>query len=467
MSTKLLGRIGRLLIAFLLSLLFVNTSAAVDVLHERLAYILPRDASWALVAVDLQSGRKTAVTGNAAKAPLEPASLVKLITTGAILDYTDRHAKPGLKTLLLGDGAICEGTLDGNIYLVGGGNPLLTRSDLDKAARTLAEKGIRRITGDIVVDDSLFDTNGVERSRKGAGYASAGALGLDLHTVALTASPTALGKPPQVTMEPPNDAMRLAIDARTVATTTNSIKVKQLNDLAYRVSGNIVPGSPPVKWRFSLSDPALYAGGTLRACLWQVGVETRGKARKGKAPASAQLLVEIDGPDIVKLLWEMNVNSLNVVADNLLLWLGAEKYGLPGTRDKGLKAVNEFLSSIELSRGEVRISDGSGLREENRMTARFMAEYLRRIAQKKWFPEFHDSLPRPGMDGTLREIGYRGERFRVKSGRLENAFALAGYGVDGKGREIAFAYIVNIHHGAMVDLERSGAEVLKYLAEKP
>ncbi|HEY6871731.1 MAG TPA: D-alanyl-D-alanine carboxypeptidase/D-alanyl-D-alanine-endopeptidase [Geobacteraceae bacterium] len=432
-------------------------------LDARLAAQMPPKADWALVVKDLVTGRETASAGNALHDPLVPASLVKLFTAGAVLDHDERHGMLRMRTVVLFDGAIHEGTLDGNLYLVGDGNALLSTDDLRKVARTLAATGVRLVSGSIVADDTIFDTRGLERSRKGAGYAPAGALGLDLHTVALTVVPTEPGKPPKVTVEPPNDAVRFAVAARTASIESSSIKVDRLDDTAYRVSGNIAAGAKPVKQRFPLQEPAHYAAGVLKTALRQAGVEVRGKVKEGKAPATAKTLVKIDGPDPRKLLQNMDINSLNVVADNLLLFLGAQTFGTPGTREKGLKTVNDFLSTLGLPAGEVAIADGSGLHRENRVTARYMAEYLVKVAQKGWFGSFRDTLPRIGLDGTLRGMRYKNERFRVKSGRLEDAFALAGYGVDGNGREFAFSYIVNVPDGAVMDLERTGAEVMRYL----
>lgn len=443
-------------------LFFGNTACADSFLQGRLANLLPRNAPWAMVAVDLQTGRENISVGTALKEPLVPASLVKLFITGAVLDYSKR-GKLDMGTQVLHDGTIRDGTLTGNLYLVGKGNALLTTDDLKKAARRVTEQGIGRITGDIVADDTIFDTKGLERKRKGPGYAPAGALGLDLHTVAVTVTPTEAGKPPKVTIEPPNNAVRLAIEARTAETAANSIKVTQLDDTAYRVTGNIATDSGPLKWRFPLQEPALYAAGALKAELKRVEVRVDGNARKGKTSEDAQILVEMDAPSLERLIDDMNMNSLNVLADNLLLLLGAERFGAPGTREKGLKAVNEFLGTFGLPEGEATIADGSGLSEGNRVTAGYMAHYLQKVAQKPWFPNFRDSLPRSGMDGTLKHMDYRNERFHVKSGRLENAFALAGYGVDWKGREIAFACIVNLPGASAVNLERSGAEVMRYL----
>ena len=166
------------------------------------------------------------------------------------------------------------------------------------------------------------------------------------------------------------------------------------------------------------------------------------------------------------MLRDMNVNSLNVVADNLFLLLGGENFSPPGTREKGARAEKKSLEKLGLSPDRVRIADGSGLSEENRVTAEFMAAYLQKAAQKHWFPQFYETLPRAGLDGTVREIGFADERFRVKTGMLPDAFGLAGYGVDGSGRKIAFAFLVNHPGISGFDMKRAGADVMKLLAKE-
>jgi D-alanyl-D-alanine carboxypeptidase/D-alanyl-D-alanine-endopeptidase (penicillin-binding protein 4) len=447
-------------------MLFGNTARADDILQGRLDDIIPRNASLALLAIDIASGKEAIATGTVVKEPLVPASLVKLFTTGAALAYVERHGSPSMRTRVTRDGTYRDSELDGNLYLIGQGNALLTAKDLRKTAHTLAQQGIKKVTGNIVADDSFFDTNGLDRTYNGPGHAPAGALGIDLHTVALTVIPAESDKPPRVVLEPPNDRVRVAMAARTAMVKKSTIRTIQLDDTSYRVTGIIPAGGAAVKQRFPLKEPALYAAAVLHTMLQQSGIAVMGGLRKGKAPAGAVELAEIEAPELAKLVRDMNMNSLNVIADNLLLLLGAESFGPPGTREKGIKAVNEFLATLDLPEGEATIADGSGLHSDNRVTARFMARYLAAVAKKPWFETFFNALPQAGIEGTLKEIGYKNERFRVKSGRLENAFALAGYGVDWRGRDIAFAYIVNIPGGAALNLERSGAEVMRYLAEE-
>ena len=423
---------------------------------------LPRSAQWGLHVIEAKRGREVLQEGTLPQGPLTPASLVKLCTAGAVSE----SASLGAETMLLHDGDIVDGTLDGNLYLYGKGNALLTADDMQRVTHALVQKGIRRVKGAVVGDSSYFDTKGLERTRKGAGHAPAGALGLDLHTVAVSVIPTEPGKPPKVTVEPPNASVKLAVSATTIARGNGSISITQIDDTSYRVTGNIPTARGAMKRRFPLADPARYAAETFKTILRQEGITVEGGVGSGKPPADANLLVEIPGPPLKEILGRMNTNSLNVVADNLLLALGAEKYGAPGTLEKGVRAVTEFLQSLDLPMNEVKNADGSGLSSENRVTARFMAEYLQRVSRKPWFRDFCESLPRAGIDGTLKDLGYRNERFRVKSGRLENVYSLAGYGVDAKGREIAFAFIVNTPGASAMNLEQTGADVMRYLASE-
>lgn len=450
---------------FILTLFLATHAFGADSFSGRLNSFLPSTARWGLMAVEQSTGKNVVAAGNAIHNLLIPASLVKLFTTGAALEAAQLQHAPDMTTRILHDGTVQDGVLKGNLYLVGGGNPFLSSDDLHKAADSVKGQGIRLVMGDIVADESRFDTKGLERTRTGAGYAPTGALGLHLHTVAVTIAPTEPGHPPLVTLEPENDLVRVALSARTADTSKETVQVSRIDDHSYRVSGNVPANSPARRWRFPVQDPALYAAEAFAVSLRNKGVAVRGGIRKSKAPETTKEVAAIPGPPLASFIGDTNVNSLNVASDNLLLALGAQKFGFPGTREKGVRAVEEHLVSLGLFPGEMTIVDGSGLLEGNRMSPQFMVRYLSAVATKPWFPTFQNSLPRAGMDGTLKNNGYRNELFRAKTGRLENSYGLAGFGRDGKGREIIFAYIVNVPDGAAPNLEQSGAEVMRFLAE--
>ena len=432
--------------------------------EEAISHLLPEKSQWALVVVDMATGAEKLQIGSATGKPLIPGSLVKLVTAGALLDHAGANGTPDMRTTLGYDGVVSEGTLKGNLYLTGRGNAFLSVSDLKQMTGAMARLGIVRIAGDIVVDTSNLDVRGLERKRSGASQAEAGALGLDLHTMALTVTPTKSGSAPLVTIEPPNDDVRIALEARTVSLSTGTLQISRLDDLTYRVSGNIAGGESPVKKRFPLQEPALYAGGAVRTQLRADGISVSGVVRKGFEGRNLRHVAAIEAPELDRLLRDMNMNSLNVAADNLLLILGKERFSGPGTREKGIQSVATFLEKLDVPIEDGVIADGSGLHNDNRMKASTAARYLYKAAQQPWFERFYATLPAAGVEGTLRDIGFNDQRFRAKTGTLENSYALAGYGSDRAGRRIAFAFIVNHPGVGVMDMKMAGATVMRYLS---
>jgi len=192
----------------------------------------------------------------------------------------------------------------------------------------------------------------------------------------------------------------------------------------------------------------------------------KGRKRRKKTYILASHSVEIrDKRELFDILRDMNVHSRNGTAQNLAVSLGERRFGAPGTRAKGNRAVSTFLNSLDLPPEEAIIADGSGLSRGNRISAGFIAHYLYKVSKKPWFDSFRETLPRPGLEGTVKRIGYTDQRFRVKTGRLDDVFALAGYGVNAAGREFSFAFIVNSKNGRVFDKWHSRGELLRLLAE--
>lgn len=211
-------------------------------------------------------------------------------------------------------------------------------------------------------------------------------------------------------------------------------------------------------------------GGTVtKVVTVRKAVTVKGKKRRRRRKKTyvvARHTVEIrDKQEILDILHDMNVHSRNSTAQNLAVSLGERRFGSPGTRAKGIRAVCNFLNSLDLPPKEAFIADGCGLARGNRMTAGFLADYLYQVSKKPWFDSFRETLPRPGMEGTVKRIGYTDQRFHVKTGSLNDVFALAGYGVNAAGREFSFAFIVNSKNGRISDRWHSRGELLRLLAE--
>lgn len=432
-------------------------------LSDELSSVLPIKTLWELVTVDLTTKKEIRSLGNTSQ-PLLPGSLVKLLISGAALEQQANNIPLKMNTDILYDGEIEGGTVNGNIYLRGNGNCFLSVDDLRNVALALRSKGIVKITGGIVSDDSHFNTMDLGRTRRGAGYSPAGALGLDLHTVSIKVIPSIPGAQPTIRIDPPNDSVRFAVDARTVAGKTNILNVLQADDDAYLVSGDISSETGPVSWRFNLARPARYAAGCFKTILHQEGVEVSKGISEGSAPDKAVILETIPGLDLNQFVKLMNTNSLNVAGDNLLLSLSSTSEEI-GTRIKGIKIVENHLARLGIPAADVQVVDGSGLLDGNRITAHAMADYLTSASTQKWFQGMYQSLPRAGLDGTLKS-SYRNAQFRAKTGSLESVFALAGYGVDRSGREIVFAFIVNSLNSLPPTARNTGDIVMHFLAEE-
>jgi len=420
-------------------------------LRDSIESSLPTNSHWSFSAVTLDRDKQRIDIGNAKHSSLIPASLIKLLTTAAILDL-DANDKISLDTAIYTDGERIEGEIYGNLYINGAGNAFLSEKDFRAAAEEIRSKGITAIRGDIVADTSLFSII-KNLGLSGPAYSSPGALGLDLHTAAITIS----GSPSKVKVEPGNDAVKI------IFRNGDKRGIRQIDDLTYEITGSL-SDSAEMRKRFSLQNPALYAAGTLIHQLQKRGVRVSGTVKNAKKPEHAKVLAIIPSKALSEMVKDTNQNSLNVAADNLLLLLGARKNGAPGTADKGIMAVRSFLNKLGVDDKDLKMFDGSGLSSDNLVTSAMMVEFLAKAAKEPWFESFYASLPRAGTDGTLRGLHYRNDHVRAKTGRLHNAYCLAGYVERVDNSRMAFTYMLNVP-GADLSGEKATAALLSRLAE--
>jgi len=457
-------RFSKYLLITALTLLPAVAAGGGGELEERLKGLLPEGAEWSMsvmdintnsVIYDVRSGSRAAESASG----LTPASLVKLFTSGASLEHAN---KIDMTTYISRDAKLKSNVLNGNLYLTGRGNALLSEADLRNAVKDMLKSGIKTVNGNIVADDTLFDASGLARTRKGPAYAPPSALGLDLHTVAVSVMPSKAGEPPVTRIVPFNNSVRFSVSARTIEGGINTLSIIRISDTEYSVSGSVAQGTKPAKERFALEDPALYAAGVLKTLLEEAGVKISGSAVKGAAPKDAVVITKINAPGIRTIVRDMSSQSVNVLADNLLLLIGVERYGAPGTKEKGTKALEEFAFSFTANNEAPRFADGSGLSSDNKITTKALAAYLSGAAKKPWFDAFAAGLETPGH-GRAQLADFADKDFIIKTGGLEDVFSVAGYGTDMKGRKVAFAFMANGKGAGVFGGDRAGAEALRYV----
>ncbi len=391
---------------------------------------------------------------HAAETPLVPASNMKILTAIAALDrFGPAHR---FETRLHAPAAPDAGGAIAELHVIGGGDPVTNSEDWWRVASALRGKGLRRIDGDVVVDDSAFDA---VRSHPDWGRISSRAYHAPItaltanygaYFVTVTAGP-APGAPVRVDLDPPLDFFRVDNRARTGPRRSRpSLVVDRFavgQGEGVRVSGKIGAGSEPDVFPRSVSDSALYAGAVLKMQLEAVGIEVGGRVRRGRATEASHELLVFEGRALSEIVELFMKYSNNAIAESLVKSMGRHATGEAGSWASGLAAMEQSLEKMGVLGPGTTIVDGSGLSTRNRVSARTIHSALAAARASFAFgPELLASFPLAEADGTLekRARGLRG-RVRAKTGLLSDArvTSLSGYAELADGELVLFSIIVN------------------------
>jgi D-alanyl-D-alanine carboxypeptidase/D-alanyl-D-alanine-endopeptidase (penicillin-binding protein 4) len=334
-----------------------------------------------------------------------PASTMKLATAMAALDILGADAK--FTTRFVASDPPTNGVIEGDLFIVGGGDPLLATSgyktvfddpdqfyeDFTTVADSLNAAGIRSIRGDLVGDDSRYDAvrwvpTWPARYQVGGTVAPLSALLVNDGNTGYT--------------DTPNDA------------TSN------------RKAGD---------------SPLLFAQ-TLRTVLNSRGITVEGVATTGRAPSDGEEVASFDSVPMSQVLTEMLKNSDNTTAELVLKEIGLQSRG-QGTTAAGIEATKESLKNQSFDVTDLVMLDGSGLDTGNRMSCELSLALVSAVSQR---PEFSDALPLGGKSGTLRKRMLATPstgRVRAKTGTLNSVNALAGFADTPQGSTLSFAFIHN------------------------
>jgi D-alanyl-D-alanine carboxypeptidase/D-alanyl-D-alanine-endopeptidase (penicillin-binding protein 4) len=401
-----------------------------------------------------------------AEKPLRPASTLKILTSAAALALL----KPEFtyETRILADGEPDgTGTVQGNLYLKGSGAPDLVGESWWLIARRIASQGLRRVTGDLVADESHFDS-----VRRPAGWpplgadswynAPVGALSCNFNVVTVRVDPAPVsGSRPDITLEPSASYFQVLNRAATT-NGPNTLKVDRFYENgqnALTVTGSIRRGGGPLTFHRAVEEPALYAAHAFREIARREGIVVEGGIVTGTAPDTARLLHSHESRPLGALIRDMNKNSNNFMAEALVKTIGAQFVGAPGTTASGLEVIRTYLGGLGIDLSTTRLADGSGLSDETFVPARVLAELLvRSWSDFEIGPELTVSLPIGGADGTL-DARFAGEearrRLRAKTGRIAPALTLAGYATNRDGRPFAFVLFANHPRGTIEAVHRA------------
>jgi len=416
---------------------------------------------------------------------LIPASNMKVFVMAAALALLGPDF--AFETVLATDGA--------NLILVGDGDPgfgdeKLYRergetitSDFDRWAEALRGMGLTSIPGDLLIDDAIFDDQGInptwEAEDLGKWYAAPLAgLNFNDNCVDITVSPASgPGGPVRLSVRPETTLVNLINRCRSGGTG---------DPLLHHPAGTmdyVISGACRKTWPFapvSFPDPGLLAADALRTALRAQGVMVAGQIRRervrlsdGRLPPALSVVGTHRTP-LAGVLQRIGKDSQNLFAECLLKRLGyewARRQGVDrpqGSWEVAARAVPAILTERGIDVTGLVVADGSGLSRESRCSARQLTDVLAWMHAQPYGPLFRESLSVAGVDGSLRKrLKDLPESVRAKTGTMRGVRTLAGY-VDGSdGSQYAFAILFNGYKGPSAPYKDIQDRICRTLANTP
>lgn len=429
-----------------------------------------KGSTFSLIVKDLNNGKT--IYSYDAQREIIPASVMKLVTTATALEILGEDYR--YPTLLEYDGSIVNGILNGNLYIKGSGDPTLGSSHLtvtpeeflEKWTASLKKANIKKITGSILADESIFDTEGLSPKWLGedrGSYYGAGSYGLsvfdNLYKLSLqTGSP---GHRPVIrTSNPDVSFIHFHNYLRAAAVPTDSSFIMGPPFLPERYLYGVVPSDRDhYMLKGDIPDPALFLAQYLTKYLQNKDIIIEGgpssyrilNEKKEWPTGKRQTLITTYSPPLKEIIRITNHVSHNLYADALMKTLGLRYHLVPketiSSFGKGIHVVRDHLIHTGFDISSLWMYDGCGLSTTDKLTAGFMGELLVYMAtQSKVSDSFMASFPSAGQEGSVRNF-LKGTRLEgkafLKSGGMSRVKNYAGYILLDKDHRYAVAVFTN------------------------
>jgi len=450
---------------------------------------LLRNASWSVTARYLDNGED--IVQHNSQLAIAPASNMKLLTTAVALDVLGEDYQFVTKIYL--DGEVdANGNLDGNVYIVGGGDPTLgydlvegSLSLNDLVAnwiKTFREKGINSISGNIIADDLLYDRIPIPDNW----------VWIDLgnYYAASTSALTIHNNLYHLYFRPADKVGELATVIRTEPEIkdlefANFVKTGEIgsgdNGYIYNaplqntatLRGTIPFGKAEFSIKGSIPNPPLFAAQYFKDKLINNGINVNGIAKvinDKHEYKSNKLIIEAFSPKLKEIVYIINKKSDNLYTEMLLKAIGYKGKG-EGSVEKGIEVIKNYLNKNKLNSDELLMYDGCGLSRSNAITTNLMVDLLSTVSKKQYFKSFFNSLAFVGNPNDISSYSNYGigtpieKNAHIKSGVIEKVRAYSGYLSDMNGRTIVFSMIANNFNGSGGDVSNIHKKIMIELAK--
>lgn len=431
------------------------------------------------IDAEILGSRKKVFSYHAATAMI-PASNQKLLTSACALINLGSGYR--FATRVLG-GEIRNKHLQGNLILQGSGDPTWSKAfyanpskPLIILGQTLKNEGLEEVDGDLVVDDSVFDRQYVGRGWK-ARYewedyaAEVGGLSINNNEVKISVLPDLhIGRSGKVFLYPDNRVLHVVNQTWTAhGRSIISFHRDRFNN-QITILGPINVHSRGYYSSFNIHNPPLLVGSAFGQILKRLGIRITGKIRligsyEKSRDAGLAPLAKVESPPLLELVRRMNKESDNFLAEHLFRREGASAFG-KGSVFNGERAVRHCLAQLGFSRVNLKMVDGSGLSDLNRVSPAVFVDVLQGITQHEDGAVFENTLPRGGVDGTL-EDRLSNVNVHAKTGAIRGANSLSGYLKTKQGQTVVFSIILNNFSFSSETARNIIDRIVNILAESP
>ena len=422
--------------------------------------------------------------------PMNPASTMKLLTTLSGLDILGPQYR--WRTNIYTDGLIRQGTLKGNLYLQGTGDPKLVPEELAKMMKDLQALGIQKIDGNLFFDRSAYAPSVMEHNTIDGEALRAYNSPPDPLLYAFRTLSFQLGKSRtadfiDISYSPALSQLKISNQMQLVDRSCDNWK----SNIRFNLDPEGISNTDqPLTAQFSGAFPSSCKGVNFNvvaldantfltqgfAAAWELAGGTWTQPPVGKnatVPLAARLLLQFEGIRLADDVLDINKYSNNVMARQLLLTLALEKMGKPATTANGEMVIQSWLKQNGLEFQGLVIENGSGLSRNEAISATQMNQLLLTARNLPVGDIFYNSLPIAGTDGTMRNrLMTQLRKFlhlkkkpeaRIKTGSLADVRAISGYVLSKSGKMYAVTSFIN-HPNAWRGLEAHD-QLLSWLLE--
>ena len=433
------------------------------------------DAGIPLTSVSVvvrESGEPQALFTHDADRPLNPASVMKLVTTYAALDLLGRDYR--WKTEAYLGGRLANGTLAGNLILKGYGDPKITVEQWQAFMADLRARGLDRVAGDLVLDRSYFnvpehDPAAFDQEPLRPYNVGPDALLVNFKAFRFQFAPDAPRSAVAVRADPPLQEVKLDAlpqltngDCGDWRTLLGATWVNQRTTASAAFAGRYPLSCGERDWYVALLDHPAYVHGMFATYFRAAGGQFDGGLREGRVPKNGAPFAVMESAPLYDIVRDVNKLSNNVMARQIFLTLATTHHPPPATPALAADVVQRWLKDRKFAMPGLVLENGSGLSRRERASANGLARLLASADHSPVREEFASSLAVAALDGTVQR------RFRdgtvagqalLKTGSLEGVRALAGYVIDAEGRRFIVVVIINHPNAAR------GAAALDYLVQ--